>query len=99
MTIELEEEAIPVKREVQGACELLGFEPIYLANEGKVIFIVAKKEEQNVLDAIRSLPEGKDAAVIGTVRSTGKGQLLLRTPLGTTRRLYRLSGLLLPRIC
>lgn len=99
VTIELEEEAIPVKREVQGACELLGFEPIYLANEGKVIFIVAKKEEQNVLDAIRSLPEGKDAAVIGTVRSTGKGQLLLRTPLGTTRRLYRLSGLLLPRIC
>jgi hydrogenase expression/formation protein HypE len=99
VTIELEEEAIPLKREVQGACELLGFDPLYLANEGKVVLIVAKEDEQNVLDAIRSFPEGKDAAVIGTVRSTEKGQLLLRTPLGTTRRLYRLSGLLLPRIC
>ncbi|UQD51043.1 hydrogenase expression/formation protein HypE [Bacillus methanolicus] len=97
--IELEEDAIPLKREVEGACELLGFDPLYLANEGKVIFIVAKEDEQKVLDAIRSFPEGKDAAVIGTVRSTDKGQLLLRTPLGTSRRLYRLSGLLLPRIC
>lgn len=97
--IELEEDAIPLKREVEGACELLGFDPLYLANEGKVIFIVAKEDEQKVLEAIRSFPEGKDAAVIGTVRSTDKGQLLLRTPLGTSRRLYRLSGLLLPRIC
>lgn len=99
LTIELSEDAIPIKREVEGACDLLGFDPLYLANEGKVIFIVAKEDEQKVLQAIRSREEGKEAAVIGTVRATGKGQLLLRTPLGTTRRLYRLTGLLLPRIC
>ncbi|ASA95968.1 MULTISPECIES: hydrogenase expression/formation protein HypE [Anoxybacillus] len=99
VTIELEEECIPVKKEVKGACELLGFDPLYLANEGKVVMIVPKEDEQAVLDALRSQPEGKDAAVIGTVRATNKGQLLLRTPLGTTRRLYRLTGLMLPRIC
>ncbi|MCQ5365483.1 hydrogenase expression/formation protein HypE [Anoxybacillus salavatliensis] len=99
VTIELEEERIPVKQEVEGACELLGFDPLYLANEGKVVMIVPKEDEQAVLDALRSQPEGKDAAVIGTVRATNKGQLLLRTPLGTTRRLYRLTGLMLPRIC
>lgn len=99
LTIELSEDAIPMKREVEGACDLLGFDPLYLANEGKAIFIVAKEDEQKVLQAIRSCEEGKEAAVIGTVRATEKGQLLLRTPLGTTRRLYRLTGLLLPRIC
>ncbi|ANB60810.1 hypothetical protein GFC30_2089 [Anoxybacillus amylolyticus] len=78
---------------------MLGFDPLYLANEGKAIFIVAKGDEQKVLQAIRSCEEGKEAAVIGTVRATEKGQLLLRTSLGTTRRLYRLTGLLLPRIC
>lgn len=99
VTIELEEERIPMKKEVEGACELLGFDPLYLANEGKVVMIVPKEDEQAVLAALRSQPEGKDAAVIGTVRATNKGQLLLRTPLGTTRRLYRLTGLMLPRIC
>ncbi|MGG3957074.1 AIR synthase-related protein [Bhargavaea massiliensis] len=71
----------------------------YLANEGKVVMIVPKEDEQTILDVLRSQLEGKDVAVIGTVRATNKGQLLLRTPLGTTRRLYRLTGLMLPRIC
>lgn len=61
--------------------------------------IVPKEDEQTILDVLRSQLEGKDAAVIGTVRATNKEQLLLRTPLGTTRRLYRLTGLMLPRIC
>lgn len=99
VTIELDEEEIPVRPEVQGACELLGFEPIYLANEGKAIIIVGKEEEAQLLELLRRHPEGVNAAVIGRVTDTRKGQLQLRTVFGSARRLNRLSGMLLPRIC
>jgi hydrogenase expression/formation protein HypE len=99
VSMEISEELIPVKREVRGACDILGYEPIYLANEGKIIFIVAKEDEQTVLDAIHRFQEGTDAQVIGQITDSGTGKLFLRTDLGTTRRLSRLSGILLPRIC
>ncbi|WP_256760126.1 hydrogenase expression/formation protein HypE [Cohnella sp. WQ 127256] len=99
ITLELDEEEIPVRPDVQGACELLGFEPIYLANEGKAVIIVGREEEAKLLDVLRRHPEGANAAVIGRVSGTGKGQLLIKTVFGSTRRLHRLSGILLPRIC
>lgn len=98
-TIEIDEEKIPVRDEVMGVCEILGYDPLYLANEGKVIFIVKKEDEETVLDLLRNSEFGKEAAVIGRVVNKEKGRLMLRTGLGSTRRLNRLSGLMLPRIC
>ena len=99
VTITLEEESIPLKDEVHGACDLLGYDPMYLANEGKAIIIVANEDKEKVLEAIRTFPEGQDAACIGVVTDITKGQLLLETPLGVKRMLHRLSGIMLPRIC
>lgn len=99
VTITLEENRIPIKDEVHGACDLLGYDPLYLANEGKAIIIVASEDKEKVLEAIRQLPEGQDATCIGTVTDVSKGQLLMETPLGVRRMLHRLSGVMLPRIC
>lgn len=99
VTMEIDEMMIPIKNEVKGACDILGYEPIYLANEGKIIFIVGNDEEAKVLEIIKGFSTGVDAKVIGKVMNTEKGKLFLRTSLGTTRRLNRLSGILLPRIC
>lgn len=99
VTITIEEDLIPIKDEVHGACDLLGYDPLFLANEGKAIIIVANEDKEKVLEAIRQLPEGQDATCIGKVSDTAKGQLLLETPLGVKRALHRLSGIMLPRIC
>ncbi|KXG44438.1 hydrogenase expression/formation protein HypE [Tepidibacillus decaturensis] len=103
VTMEIDEMLLPVRREVQGACDILGYEPFYLANEGKVIIIVGKEDEGKVLSILHQYEIGKEAKVIGKVigkgKGKGKGRLFLRTPLGSTRRLDRLSGMLLPRIC
>ncbi|WP_042351909.1 hydrogenase expression/formation protein HypE [Bacillus massiliigorillae] len=99
LTIVLDEEAILVKDEVHGACDLLGFDPLYLANEGKVIIIVPAQEKECVLEVLHSFTEGKDAVCVGHIANTDKGQLLLQTPLGVKRPLHRLSGVMLPRIC
>jgi len=99
LTIKINEAAIPVKEAVQGACDLLGFDPLYLANEGKAIIIVANEEKEKVLDVLRKSPIGQDAAVIGSVIGKEKGQLQLETPLGSNRLLTRLAGTMLPRIC
>lgn len=99
VTMEIEEGNIPVRNEVRGACDILGFDPLYLANEGKVIFIVKKDQEEQVLSILTEHEFGQNAAVIGQVTGKEKGQLHLRTGLGSTRRLHRLSGMMLPRIC
>jgi hydrogenase expression/formation protein HypE len=99
VTMKIIELDLPVKNEVHGACDLLGFEPLYLANEGKAILIVAAKEKDKVLDILREFPEGRDAVVIGSIIGKEKGQLLLETPLGSKRLLTRLSGTMFPRIC
>ncbi|MGM0752584.1 MAG: hydrogenase expression/formation protein HypE [Bacillota bacterium] len=100
-TIEMDEASIPIRADVQGACDILGYEPLYLANEGKVVIIVDSKEEQKAIDMLKGHETGKDARVIGHITSchVQTGKLLLRTAAGTTRRLNRLSGQLLPRIC
>lgn len=100
-TVELDERAIPVRPGVEGVCELFGFDPLYLANEGKAVIIVSAEEAETVLSVVRRHPEGREAVLIGRVTGTGRsmGRLHLRTSFGATRRLFRLTGTMLPRIC
>lgn len=95
----LSEEEIPFLREVVGACEMLGLDPLYLANEGKVIAVVAPQVADQVLEAMRALPEGRGAVQIGEVIAEEEGLVLLETELGATRILGMLEGEPLPRIC
>lgn len=99
LEIVIKEELIPVKDQVHGMCDLVGFDPLYLANEGKAVLIVSERDEERVMSQLRAFPEGHEAAVIGKVTSTQRGRLLLETPLGARRFLSRLSGSMLPRIC
>ena len=99
LTIKLDEETIPIKPEVKIACEMLGFDPLYLANEGKLIVILPEKYAQKALETIRKSPYGQMAMRIGSVFQDDPGRVLLSTAYGTTRILDMLSGELLPRIC
>ncbi len=97
--IVVEEAAVPVREEVRGACELLGLDPLYVANEGRFIAIVAPRTCEAVLDCMRAHPLGRDAQVIGEVVADHPGLVRLRTPLGVSRVLDMISGEQLPRIC
>ncbi len=97
--IRIEEEKIPVRAGVQAACELLGFDPLYLANEGKLVAIVAAQDAGKVLDKMRQNPYGADASIIGEVTDEHKGKVIMKTRLGASRIVDMLSGELLPRIC
>lgn len=97
--IELDETAIPVRRDVSAACALLGLDPLYCANEGKMLAVVAAKDEERALAAMRGVPEGKNAAIIGRVISERPGKVVLRTAMGGSRMLQKLAGAQLPRIC
>jgi len=95
----LKEETIPVHPEVNAACEMLGFDPLYVANEGKLVAIVPKEEAEKVLAAMKSTKYGEDAVVIGEIVAEPKSRVLLKTVLGTTRVVDMLAGEMLPRIC
>jgi hydrogenase expression/formation protein HypE len=95
----IEERAIPVDRTVAAACEMLGMDPMYVANEGKVVAFVAADDADRVLNAMRSHPEGVNATIIGTVTDTHRGMVAARTPLGSTRVVDMQVGEQLPRIC
>ena len=95
----LDERAIPVDRTVAAACELLGMDPMYVANEGKVVAFVPAAYADRVLGAMRSHPEGINATIIGEVTSTHRGMVAARTPLGSTRVVDMQVGEQLPRIC
>jgi hydrogenase expression/formation protein HypE len=97
--IELREDAIPVREEVRGACEMLGLDPMYVANEGKLIAIVAPGVADGVVSAMRRNPLGRDARIIGSVNQDRRGLVTMRTGLGTTRIVDMLAGDQLPRIC
>jgi hydrogenase expression/formation protein HypE len=99
LDIIIKEELLPVKDQVHGMCDLVGYDPLYLANEGKAILIVSADEKENILEILKCFPEGKDSVVIGEVTGIEKGRLLLETPLGSKRLLSRLAGTMLPRIC
>ena len=99
ISIQLDEKSIPIKTEVQTACEMLGFDPLYLANEGKVIVILPEQYAEQALSILRNSTYGAMAMRIGSVFQNNPGQVLLRTAFGTTRMLDLLSGEILPRIC
>jgi hydrogenase expression/formation protein HypE len=95
----IDQSKIPVKPAVQSVCDMLGFDPLYLANEGKLIVIVPQQESEQALFAMRNLPYGADAALIGEVKLEPVGRVLMKTLIGGTRILDTLSGEILPRIC
>lgn len=95
----IEERAIPVSMPVKAVCEMLGFDPLYIANEGKVVVITAPDEAEAALDAMRAHPYGAMAARIGSVVDEPKGRVLLKTLIGGSRILDVLAGEILPRIC
>ncbi len=95
----LREETIPVHPEVNAACEMLGFDPLYVANEGKLVAIVPKEEAEKVLAVMKSTQYGEGAVVIGEVVAEPKSRVLLKTVLGSTRVVDMLAGEMLPRIC
>ena len=95
----VEEEKIPVRDEVKGACELLGFDPLYVANEGKLIAFCPEEEAEGLITAMRKDPKGKDAVIIGKVVSEHPGRVILRTRVGGERLVDLLPGEQLPRIC
>ncbi len=97
--IRLFEEALPIREDVSGACEMLGFDPLYVANEGKVLAIVPAGAEDDVLRAMRSHPLGKEAIRIGEITSDNPGRVFLRTRIGGHRLVDMLRGEQLPRIC
>jgi hydrogenase expression/formation protein HypE len=97
--IEIEETAVPVQEAVRAACELLGLDPLYVANEGKLVAIVAPEAAAAAVAALRGHPYGCRAATIGRVTETHPGRVVLRTALGARRLLDMLSGEQLPRIC
>jgi hydrogenase expression/formation protein HypE len=97
--IELVECEIPVREDVRGACEMLGLDPLYVANEGKLVAIVEPEVVSEVLRAMRRHPLGTNARVIGTVTAANTGLVTMRTALGTTRIIDMLAGDQLPRIC
>ncbi|WP_029523020.1 hydrogenase expression/formation protein HypE [Persephonella sp. KM09-Lau-8] len=97
--IEVEEEKIPVKDEIQGLCELLGLEPYTLANEGKLILAVPENEAEKALEVMKNNELGKDAQIIGKAISNYKGKVILKSPYGSKRIMEPPAGELLPRIC
>jgi hydrogenase expression/formation protein HypE len=97
--IEIIEEKIPLKAQVAAACELLGFDPLHLANEGKLVAFVSPESADAVLESIQSDPYGKEAAVIGEVVKDHPGRVVLKTRIGGKRIVDMLSGEQLPRIC
>lgn len=99
LCIELTEDAIPIRAETQAGCDLLGLDPLYCANEGKLVAVVDKEKAEEVLAAIRLAPYGENAAVIGTVSARSPGHVLLLTRAQGTRMLSKLTGAELPRIC
>ncbi len=97
--IRLYEESIPVREEVKGVCEILGLDPLYLANEGKLVVVVPGKDAEAVLAAMKSHPAGKDAEIIGEAIATPPGIVLLKTVFNAERIVDMLVGDQLPRIC
>ena len=97
--IELEQEKVPVQPEVRGVCGMLGLEPLYLACEGRLVVFAGAEEADAIVAALKETPYGKNASVIGHVTADHKGQVVMRTEIGTQSILPRPGGELLPRIC
>ncbi len=93
------ERAIPVQEPVRGACEILGLDPLYVANEGKMVAVVAGARADEALAALRAHPLGANAAIVGEVTEANAGRVVLKSTIGGERLLDLLTGEQLPRIC
>jgi hydrogenase expression/formation protein HypE len=97
--VKVEEEEIPIRQEVQAACEMLGFDPLHVANEGKVVAAVSPEDAEQVLKVVRRHKYGGDAAIIGEITADHPGRVAMRTRIGASRIVDMLVGDILPRIC
>ena len=97
--IEIDESKVPVKESVRGMCELLGFDPFYVANEGKVIIICSPDDADRVIEIMKTNEYGKNSSIIGEVTATKNGKTILKTEIGGKRIIEMMAGEQLPRIC
>jgi hydrogenase expression/formation protein HypE len=97
--VDIEENSLPFKPAVKAACEMLGFDPLFVANEGKLVAFVKESDAGQILEVMKRAKYGEDAAIIGRVTRAGKTQVRLRTAIGGTRLVDMLPGEMLPRIC
>ena len=97
--IHIDENSIPAREDVRGACEILGFDPLYVANEGRFVCFVAPKHAERALDLMRAHPLGIEASRIGQVTPEENGLVTMKSRIGATRIVDMLSGEQLPRIC
>ncbi|MBL4710928.1 MAG: hydrogenase expression/formation protein HypE, partial [Gammaproteobacteria bacterium] len=97
--IDLSETAVPLRTEVRGMCEILGLDPLYLANEGKLVAVVAADQADALLEVMRAHPAGKDSAIVAAVVADHAGRVVLQTSFGGERIIDMLVGEQLPRIC
>jgi hydrogenase expression/formation protein HypE len=97
--LHLDEEAMPMRPEVKGVCEILGLDPLYLANEGKLVAVVPGKDAETALTAMRAHPDGQAAAIVGEVTDSPAGTVIMSTVFGGERIVDMLVGEQLPRIC
>lgn len=97
--IKIYEEALPIREEVAGVCELLGFDPLYIANEGKLLAFVGPDHAEKILEVVKANEYGKDASIIGEVVADSPGKVFMQTRIGGTRIVDMLTGEQLPRIC
>ena len=97
--IDIEETTLPVRNSVRAMCELLGFDPLHVANEGKVLIVSAESSAAEILDVLKDHDEGKDCAIIGRIVNDHPGRVVLRNQTGGSRIIDSLSGDQLPRIC
>jgi len=99
LTFELDQNQLPIDEGVEGACEMLGLDPLYVANEGLFVTVVKKESAENILKYLQSTPFGKDAAIIGVVHNDHPGKVLMKSRVGGKRVVNYLTGEQLPRIC
>jgi hydrogenase expression/formation protein HypE len=97
--IQLNENAIPIKEEIKGICEILGLDPLYIANEGKLILFVSSDKAEDILALMRTDVLGKNASIIGEVVEDHPGRVIMKTNIGSNRVVDMMSGEQLPRIC
>ena len=99
VSMQIKENNLPIRESVRGACEILGLDPLYLANEGKIVAVVPSENANELVEAMREHPMGKDSSIIGRVKESPGGTVMLSTAFGGTRIVDTLVGDQLPRIC
>jgi hydrogenase expression/formation protein HypE len=97
--IEIDESWLPIREQVNGLCEIYGFNPLYLANEGKVLMIVAREYAGRAIELMRNFETGVNARIIGSIKVNNPGKVWMKSVIGGTRMIDQLAGEQLPRIC